>query len=311
MESVVVLGANPAWQQNVECAKLRPGEVVRLRRGRDGAAGKGFNCSLALSRLGMRVLLVTGLGTDSADWEAAAGAEGIEMLGFPLLGPARRATTVRDLSNGEVTELVEEGPSAAPGAQALLEQHLERDPELPLAVCGTLAGGIDLERVLLSLAKRSGLVVIDSVPLVRCLWSGKAAHRLGSGNGLCLKLNESEWAGLSGTDLEAALLQARQRFPHAQILCTRGSQGSMGVSETGERFTVPAPPFPPGTEVHPIGAGDAYTAGLFGALARGVPFREACVQGAAAARASCLDPLPSRLTLRAFEESLFLMDSHA
>jgi sugar/nucleoside kinase (ribokinase family) len=302
MERILVLGANPAWQRNATCTGLRKGSVVRMRPEEEGAAGKGFNCALALGRLGISSVLVSGVGTDSAAWEAACREEGIALRGFPLSGPVRRATTLRDLETDEVTELVEEGPAAAEGAQRLVEEALGADHASPVCCCGTLAAGLDADRILAVLSERTGNVTIDSVPLVRAAISGVAVP-----GRLVLKLSAAEWKTVCGLHPEASLAKVRAVLPGAFLVATEGSRGSLAAPPDGPVFRLPAPALPSGARVHPIGAGDAYTAGLAAALAGGHDFPAACRWGAAAARASCLSPLPSRLSRADFEESLKLV----
>jgi fructose-1-phosphate kinase PfkB-like protein len=299
MEPILVLGANPAWQKNATCTGLRPGTVVRMRPAEAGAAGKGFNCALALGRLGVPAVLISGIGTDAAAWEGACREEGIALRGFPLSGPVRLATTLRDLETEEVTELVEEGPAAAPGAQLMIQEALGAHPAAAVCCCGTLAPGLDADGILAVLASRTETVLIDSVPLVRAAISGDAVP-----GRLVLKLSRAEWTSLCGPDLESGLTKVRTSLPRAYLVVTDGSRGSMAFPPEGPSFRIGAPAVSPGMRVHPIGAGDAYTAGLAAALAGGIGFAEACRRGAAAAGASCLDPLPSRLSRADFEDSL-------
>ena len=132
MARILVLGANPAWQKNATCARLRPGKVVRIRPALTGAAGKGFNCAAALQRLGRDPVLISGVGTDALEWEDACRSAGIDLLGFPLAGRIRQAVTLRDLETNEVTELVEEGPPVGDGAQRIVEEALGRELDADL-----------------------------------------------------------------------------------------------------------------------------------------------------------------------------------
>jgi fructose-1-phosphate kinase PfkB-like protein len=298
----MVLGANPAWQKNATCAKLANGNVVRIRPAQTGAAGKGFNCASALRRLGKAPLLLSGIGTDAREWEDACRAEGIELLGFPLAGRIRQALTLRDLETNEVTELVEEGPPAADGAQRIVEDALGRELSSPLCCCGTLAPGLDAEGIFSVVATRTGIVVIDSLPLVRAALSARQTPAR-----MVLKLNESEWTHLVGHDLKSSWNVVRTSLPKARLVATRGAGGSMASQPGAKSISILAPMLPLGTTVHPIGAGDAYTAGLVDGLSDGMELAEACRRAAALARASCLDPLPARFSPEDFEESLELV----
>ena len=302
MSRILVLGANPAWQKNATCSRLTPGSVVRIRPGQTGAAGKGFNCAAALRRLGHAPLLVSGVGSDEGNWGEACHSAGIEWIGFPLIGAIRQAITLRDLGTNEVTELVEEGPAAAEGAQRILEEALERDPALHICCCGTLPQGIEAAAVLARLASRTGIVLIDSLPLVRAaLESAPTPERL------VLKLNESEWTELVGSDLQSSWNVVRAAAPTALLVATRGASGSEACLPGFKSISILAPSLALGSQVHPIGAGDAYTAGLMDGLSRGLGLADACQRGAALARASCLDPLPARFSTVHFEESLKLV----
>jgi len=82
----------------------------------------------------------------------------------------------------------------------------------------------------------------------------------------------------------------------------------VGEDPSSVRIEVPAIPLDGGEEVHPIGAGDAYTAGFAHVWCFGGGFAEALRAGAATARASCLDPLPSRFSRVDYEQSLARFD---
>ncbi|MEK7393479.1 MAG: PfkB family carbohydrate kinase, partial [Fibrobacterota bacterium] len=168
---VLVLGANPAWQKTVVCERLKPGEVVRVKLEATGAAGKGFNTARAVRAFGVPVVLVSAAGPDAAEWEAACRAEGLETRLFPIEGPIRTATTIRDLAAKEVTEIVEEGPVSSDGALEILLSATaeESDRACMVVVAGTFASGLNSRRVLDQLSNLTIPVVIDSVPAVRGL----------------------------------------------------------------------------------------------------------------------------------------------
>lgn len=294
-EHVLVLGANPAWQKTVTCPRLAPGEVVRVRLEASGAAGKGFNTAHAVRSFGIPVRLVSGAGDDVDDWERACREEGFQSATFPLRGPIRTATTVQDLSNGTVTEIVEEGCGAADGAEAVLESALgeSRGSAVLAAVAGTFPPGMSPRGALGELSCLDVPVLVDSVPCLRALRDGAPRP-----NRAIFKLNESEWKGVLGeADLVAALRQARRLWPGVALIATRGKDGAWLLDQEGRSFSLWSEPFPPGVRVQPIGAGDAFSGGMLAALAEGESLVEAASRGMAVARASCLNPLPGRFSM--------------
>jgi sugar/nucleoside kinase (ribokinase family) len=133
-------------------------------------------------------------------------------------------------------------------------------------------------------------VVIDSVPGVRSL---RELDRVPAE--LVVKLNETEWkAVFREAELVQALRAARRIWPHAHLLATRGREGALLWEKEGGAHLLTGDPFPADRVVHPIGAGDAFTAGLVNELVSGAGVLSACLHGMAVARASCFNPLPAR-----------------
>lgn len=301
---VLVLGANPAWQKTVVCDRLVAGEVVRVKLEASGAAGKGFNTARAVRAFGIPVRLVSAAGPDAPEWEAACRDEGIPTALFPIRGRIRTATTVQDLATGEVTEIVEEGPEAADGAELALASALRENVELVsmVAVAGTFAPGLSPRVALDALSGLDVPTVLDSVPALRALRDGAPCPVRA-----ILKLNETEWKSLLGeADLSAALRQAKRLWPRADVLATRGKAGAILAQNDGRNFALTAESYPPGVRVQPIGGGDAFTGGLLVGLAHGSSLLDAALHGMAVARASCLNPLPARFSMEEVAISLGL-----
>lgn len=287
MPSILVIGANPAWQKSVSLPEWKSGEVVRVRLDSVSAAGKGFNCAQALGALGVDgIRLASGVGTDREAWLGACSRASLDVVELPLSGPVRTATTINE-ADGSVTEMVEEGPAAAPGADRILAEAVDSlGKDDTVVVCGTFPGGFDLPALGRILAKSPARVVADSVPLAKVVLAGSGFRGI-------LKLNRSEWlAATGGSDLEAALEAVLEAFPDLSVLATDGPRGAW-FRNRESHLTIPvhrSAPLP----VHPIGAGDAYTAGLVAGLVRGLPIPRSLALGAATAFVSCGHPLPSR-----------------
>ncbi len=69
------------------------------------------------------------------------------------------------------------------------------------------------------------------------------------------------------------LQQVRQSAPQADLVCTLGAQGAIGISRTGGVIAVNA--YPPPRVVETLGAGDTFNAGLIDARLRGVALHDA------------------------------------
>lgn len=288
---LLILGANPAWQRVVSTPLVRLGDVLRVRTEARGPAGKGFNCAQAVYNLGGRPLLIGGCGPGESAWEHALSDAGVECASFPLEGPIRTALTLQETTSGQCTEIVEEGPAVSPGSEVLLERLL--DQYLPkasaLVVCGSFPSGLSTESTLRAWTRRPVPLLIDSIPLARSLTSIPAGVRC------IVKLNISEWRELFGDcEQEDILTQAQERWPTTEVIATMGRDGCMARRSDGAFLRRIPPPLPSDRSVHPIGAGDAFTAGLAKILALGGSLEEGLAEGLALARASCLHPLPAR-----------------
>lgn len=294
-KTILVVGANPAWQKTVSCTRLAPGEVVRVKVEASGAAGKGFNTARAIRAFGFPVSLVSAAGPDAPEWEEACREEGMSVALFRICDRIRTATSVLDLTSRETTEIVEEGPEVADGA-ALVVENLVRQVSANasiVVVAGTFPPGLAPRGVLEILCDATSRVVVDSVPSIRTLRDmDRAPARL------LLKLNESEWKVVFGEPtLTSALKQARGLWPRAELVATRGDKGAVLWEGAGECRSLSSDPFEPAVAVHPIGAGDAFTGGLVVRLAQDASVLDAALHGMAVARASCLSPLPARFSM--------------
>ena len=288
---LVILGANPAWQRVVSAPTVRLGDVLRVRTEADGPAGKGFNCAQAIFHLGGRPLLLGGCGPGETSWERAIQEAGVECASFPLEGQVRTAITLVETGTGQCTEIVEEGPSAAPGADVLLERLLEQ--YLPrasvLAVCGSFPAGLSAETVQRAWLRSPVPLLVDSLPLARCLVAPLPPVRT------VVKLNLAEWRTMFGDLSPEVLLElALDRWPEAEVVATLGANGCMARKRGSPLIRRRPPALPPELKLRPIGAGDAFAAGMAKIIALDGSLEEGLLEGLALARASCLHPLPAR-----------------
>ena len=83
----------------------------------------------------------------------------------------------------------------------------------------------------------------------------------------------------------ALLQQLRQTAPQADLVCSLGAQGAVGISRTGTVVTVDA--CPPPQIVDTLGAGDTFNAGIIDALQQGAALPDAMRFAAQLAGAKC------------------------
>jgi ketohexokinase len=83
----------------------------------------------------------------------------------------------------------------------------------------------------------------------------------------------------------ALLQQLRQAAPQADLVCSLGAQGAVGISRTGAVVTVDA--CPPPQIVDTLGAGDTFNAGIIDALQQGAALPDAMRFAAQLAGAKC------------------------
>jgi len=289
--TILVLGANPAWQRVVESDRVSLGDVVRVRRLATCPAGKGMNCAQALAKLGSEPLLIGGCGTEDASWEHACHDEGVATASFPLDGTVRMALTVLDRTTGESTEIVETGPAASPGADTFLELIVRQrlSNARVLVVSGSFPSGLSAEGLVSAWEQSPVDLVLDSLPAVRALPARAHDARV------VLKLNLAEWRNLLGEGLEEDLLRiAQERWPGTEVVATLGRLGCAARRRDGSLLRRQPTNLPSDQTIYPIGAGDAFTAGLAFGVSQNASLDMAVQEGLAVARASCLHPMPAR-----------------
>jgi fructose-1-phosphate kinase PfkB-like protein len=277
---------NPVIQRTLVFDSVVKGEVNRSSRHRVDASGKGVNVARVLVQSGRDAIHLTQAGGPTRDWflEMCA-SDGIGVRWVESGSEIRSCSTVIDLADGSVTELVEEALPVAPLTDRLILAELEK--VLPdcgtVIVSGTKAAGFpdSIAGDIASRARASGaLLVLDirGKDLLSCLGSRPAVA----------KPNLSEllatWplpAGTSAHD-EAAVkshvaLVAAALWNDAgtALVVTRGAaplwywDGRVLAEASSARVAA----------VNPIGSGDAFAAGLAAVLAEGGAMRDAVAEG--------------------------------
>jgi fructose-1-phosphate kinase PfkB-like protein len=298
--TLVVLGANPAWQRVLEVPTVQLDEVNRVRLAGTSTAGKGMNCARAATRFGAHCVLLGGRGALDSQWDTLCLEESVTPWSCTLAGPIRWAITLRDIQTHQVTELVEEGPSLSPEGHLEFTEYLDqvKQQHLPLAICGSFPKDFPLEHLALTLKTHQGLVWVDSLPLAK--WYAQFPEMCPE-QWIC-KLNAQEWSDLLDLQKNLQLVQLAKLWK-APCLVTRGAQPLEIQFANGDFWTIPSPILAD-QALQPIGAGDTFS-GVFLAAWLQPQTRPDCVYHAlAAASASCLEALPG-VFAASMQRSLF------
>lgn len=302
---MLVLGSNLATDRTLRLHRLNPGYVQRPYAAEGTAGGKAVNVCRAAGCLGVRPRLVANL---PGDLGAAVGrllaAEGHDVRAVRTSGEIRAAIIVIE-DDDRVTVLNEPGPPLR-GAdlEALVDAFTEESAGHRWAVAtGSLppAAPTDLYGRLAAAARERGCrTVVDAARdvLRATLPSGPDLVTPNLSEAQAVLAGEhgvtDEPVEALGGDVRAAALAAADALRLAgarAALVTAGRHGVAG-SSPDDRFWIAAPAV---EEENPIGAGDAFAAGLTVALEQGADLREAAARAVAAGSASVAHPVAGRL----------------
>lgn len=306
---MLVVGANLAVDRTLRMHRLEPGAVQRPYRAEATAGGKAVNVCRAATALQVRPRLVANLpGRAGALIGDLLDEEGHDVRRVPTAGEARAAVIILE-DSGRATVINEPGPDLVATDLAAFVAAVEEElaghrvavvtgslpPHAPPDLYGRLtelATGAGC-RIVLDAARdalRRALpfrpsLVTPNLAEARAVLDGGATFGPGS---------EPEPVVPVGQDVPQAAVTAAKELLDAGALAalvTAGRYGAAGASGT-TRFWVTAPAV---EEANPIGAGDAFAAGLAVALERGAGLAEAAVLGVATAAASVAHPVAGML----------------
>lgn len=271
---------NPVLQKTLLLPALEPGQVNRLVEHRFDASGKGLNVARVLCQLGEEVTHLTQLGGRFRDrFLSLAAAEGLEVEWGESGAEIRFCYTLLETSRGLTTEIVEEAAPVSSVCEALLDGAFSA--LLPAASWVTISGskasgftpGVFPRWVAAARAAGKGVVLdVRGPDLVACLPFAPDV----------VKPNYEELVATffapratpSEAEVEAVMATVAARYGVA-VVVTRGARPTL-VATPGERWQEPVEAV---AALNETGSGDACTAGLVCALARGASLREALVEG--------------------------------
>jgi tagatose 6-phosphate kinase len=291
---ILCVGTTPAVQRVMTFRELRLNEVNRAVKTCEGPAGKSVNVAKVLKALGEAPVAVGFLGGARGE-QLHRQLQAREMaLDFVLVGSETRlCVTLVDEMSGAVTELVEEGEAVTTADYDRLDTCIRRHIGGCRAVVfsGTIAPGgpADFISRYVKLAHETGAItVVDA--------KGTALNDALKAQPTVAKPNQSELVATVGHELgdETAVLAAMRELHTRgarQVVVTAGKDPVLAFDgKIGWRIRPPQI-----SALNPIGAGDAFTAGLVWRLVCGDDLGNACRWGAAAGAASALTYLAGEL----------------
>jgi 1-phosphofructokinase family hexose kinase len=301
--SLVIAGPNLTIDRTMRVPALVPGGVLRATNVEATPGGKGVNVARAALVIGIPAKLVSFVPGHTGRAAAALLAEaGVSLRAVPCPGEIR-STAVLMEDGGRVTVLNEPGPRITPELwRAYTAEIAGALGGAGALVCsGSLPPGAAAEAYadLAQMARARGVVAVVDV-------GGAAleAALLAHADVVVPNLGEAE-ALLKGTSDEAVDVaqDARPRAAAAAIeLVRRGARvalvtaaaagAALAIREDNETVGGPWWLAAPRARVsNPIGAGDAFAAGLAAALARGEPTTVAAREAVATGTAGVESPL--------------------
>jgi 1-phosphofructokinase family hexose kinase len=298
---MLIAGPNLTIDRTGTLADLRPGGVLRFSAMEVTPGGKGVNVARAARALGVPAVLVGfvpgRIGAAAADMIEA---ERLQLRAVPAPGEIRATTVIMEPS-GRTTVINEPGPALGPGEWDAYEAEIRAGlPGHRVLVCsGSLPPGAPPGAYgrLVEIARDAGVVALvdtSGAALEEALASRPDAilPNLGEAEQL-LHGHSSEDVNAAPDAAPRALAAAGELLSHgpAAAIVTAAAAGAALADASGADW-LPAPRV---TVRNPVGAGDAFAAGLAAALEQGADLRAAARAGIAAGAASVEHPLAGAL----------------
>lgn len=266
---VLTLTLNPAIDQTVTVAHLRPGAVNRASAVHNNAGGKGINVASCLADWGMRPLAAGVLGAgNAAPFQALFADKGIADHFLRRPGDTRTNIKVVE-ADGTTTDINLPGLSLDPATLDEVRRELAAHvvPGALVVLAGSLptgAGDTLYADWLADLNAAGARVVLDAsnAPLAAAL------ARPATSLPYCVKPNRHELQAWAGRDLSAPgdLLAAGRDLAArgvGLVVISLGEDGALFITRDHALHAALPVARPPST----VGAGDAMVAGLVAGLA--------------------------------------------
>ena len=276
---ILCIGLSPAWQRVLHFDALRLDEVNRAVECRTFASGKIVNVLVTLHALDTPAHCLTFCG----GLEGQALREDIQRLGASLEGietrtTTRVCTTVIDKSTNHVTELVVNTAPVEDDEIDALRDACQR--HAPNASAAILSGSMPVDAPADTFRRLIEELELEIIADIR----GPELLEILPLRPLIVKPNCGELASTLGISIESEdeLIAAMQEIQDRGAQWVVISQGAEAVLALGQNTLYRFVPSKV-QSVNPIGAGDAFAAGLASALSDGLEVPEAIRHGIATA----------------------------
>lgn len=297
---LLCISTNPAIDRTLIIPEFSTGKVQRATHEYTSAGGKGLNVARAAAALGYDPLCMGLLGGHHgrllADLLALEGRE--SAFTWLKVGETRTCTIVLDGAGGEPTVLNTVGPTVSDNDWERLSADIlhHSQPGSAALFAGSLPPGVQLNRYtrLFARLRQAGcLAWIDS--------SGATLKAVLANPPFGVKVNAleiGEALGKKVTSTNEALEAAHaMRALGVEVACiTQGKTGAVLITALGAWRGLA----PQVEATSNVGSGDAFLAGLTGALFDRWPPEEALRRAIAAGAANTLSPVPGQLKLEDF-----------
>ncbi len=262
---IITVTLNPAIDQTVVVESMIVGETNRIRESRIDPGGKGVNCSRALRVLGAETI-ATGFAPGGMGRlvEQSLSDMGVICDFVHTRGDVRMNMTIHNLRRNTSTMIVDSGPETDIRYVDEVIERIRRHvkPGDWMVVAGSvpppIPAGIYLDLIELGNAL-GAYTVLDA--------DGAALEAGVRARPWVVKANRRELGRLfgkefhTGADAVEALTELRRGGVHVAVI-TRGRDGAIGMDEKGCYLALP----PRIHQSTPVGAGDAFLAGLIQVL---------------------------------------------
>ena len=293
---ILCVSANPGLDRRITLPALRLGRVNRASAVDPMAGGKAAHVAFVSKMLGAEVRWLAFLG--GADGEACRegiAARGITPISVPIEGRTRTNLELIDSESGEVTEVLEPGPTVTASERlafiTLFDAQLRNHPTV--VISGSLPGGVasSFYAELVSIAKGANCrVMLDT--------SGEALAATLESDPHVIKPNRQEVSTLLGREVRSvedaieAAKELRQRGPQTVII-SLGETGAVVVTGHATLHGVA----PKVGAKSAVGSGDSFLAGWAVASSLGKPAGDCLRTAIACGAANCLAESPGIFTM--------------
>jgi 1-phosphofructokinase family hexose kinase len=288
---ILCVSANPAIDRRIYVESLRLGEVNRGLKAEPSAGGKAAHVAFVAQSLGANVRWLAFLGgVEGENCSAGVAARGVTPVVVQIATPTRINMELIDSVSGEITEILEPGPSITSDEKdRFLEEYRAQLHDQPVVVLsGSLPVGIESSFYadLIKTARDAGCWVhldASGEPLSKGI---EAAPHL-------IKPNLKEASALLGrpiTSVEDAILAGRELHSRGAetVLISLGALGAVAVNEQSVLHGTA----PQVKTVSTVGSGDSFLAGWTVAATQGMMASDCLRNAIACGTANCLAQSP-------------------